>query len=248
MSRRRRTVTAACLIAAVVVGVQGSAAAGRGPHPDFDAVALSTPDRPGADDVVQQVRFATAGGSSARISGIATTSVICDQCTGSAETVQVVRASSHTRVVARNVATAWAGNCTGCEGWALSIQVVIAHSHATVEAANRALALNAACAACQSGSAAVQLILVGTSGEHLSARDVDALYGLRDALGLQLRRPSDMTIRRPTGAPPSTVVSSDPANASLTAAVEHVQGVLAADLQAGSATNDIKTSGAWGGS
>jgi hypothetical protein len=240
MTRRRTAVTAALVIVAVAAGVQGSAAADRGPRPDFDAVALSIPQQPGEEDSAHEVSFATARASRVRVSGVATASVTCDGCAGSAVTVQVVGAAAPQRLVARNVATAWSAGCTGCDGLAVSIQVVMAESADALVAANRALALNAACLGCRTQAVAVQFVFLGVSGEDLSSRALDQLYTLRDALALQLRQPARWSHRLPVVLPQAGGDIARQANTSLVATAQRVRSVLAADLHAVSARDDVK--------
>jgi hypothetical protein len=242
MSTRGRAVAVGSVIAALTVGLQGSAAADRDLRPDLDAVALSMPDQSRTYDSADKVSFVTAWASDVRLSGVAATSVVCDWCIGTAETVQVVRANAPTRLIARNVATAWSGNCTGCFGWAVSIQVVIAHSQpAAVVAGNRALALNAGCVVCQTRAAAVQFVLVDTSNDDLSAQASDAIYTLRDALVQRMRERTGWSHRLPITVPQSsTRRSAATADGSLAIDVQRVQRVLATDLQAGSASHSVK--------
>jgi hypothetical protein len=246
MTKVKRVLMAACLVIALTAVVAGSAGADRSQRRDFEVAALAIPSATDPHDQAEEIRIDRARAHDVRISGVATTSLTCDACTGHAVAVQVIYSGKATSFVARNVAAVWASRCTGCHGWALSIQIVIARDTTAVSAANRALALNAGCVDCNTAAAAIQVVVVGASGKQLSATAVDRIDALRDDLIARLRSIAAtslgkaLPVRRNSVAPAGTPRTAPTADGVVTATTAQIQDVLATDLSATSTSHDIK--------
>ncbi|HEY3088616.1 MAG TPA: hypothetical protein VGJ59_11195 [Jatrophihabitantaceae bacterium] len=229
-------VAAACTVGTVAaVVVAGSTAADPPPRHDFTAAAVAIPVAPGTNADDDAIRFATAHGRSAKIDGVATSSLSCDGCSAHAFTVQIVYAPRTRVVIADNVATAWASQCAGCSGWAVSLQIVVARSAGAVTAANRALSFTTVCDNCSVRAAAVQIVVIAPSDRQLTPRQLDSLEALYERFAGALTpaaSPSTTGARAAQATPNRTATT-------ITATTEQIQAVVADSLGAISATHSV---------
>ncbi|MFP5283409.1 MAG: hypothetical protein ACLGIF_08170 [Actinomycetes bacterium] len=154
-------------------------------HLDLLSSAQPGPAAPELSDLAVDVR-SRAAGRSIKVDAGATSSAVCDGCTGRAGTVQVVYLRRARTVKADNVATAWSQGCTNCGASAVSIQVVMAPQASVLVPNNRSLALNAACATCTTTAAAYQVVVADNGGQLSEAarQELEALVAdLRQDLG-----------------------------------------------------------------
>jgi hypothetical protein len=239
MTAAKRALVVTCAIVTLGAVLAGSAHADLTPHGTFEAATLAIPTVPGADVQAQEVHVDTAHARHAVVSGVATTSLTCDRCTGRATTLQIVYAKKATTLVAGNIATAWASGCTRCHGWALSLQVVILASARTVTAANRALALNAGCVSCTTRAAAIQIVVVGAPGRYLSGGAIARIVAQRDQLRAQLSSTAAQRV-----SPRTRAAAANPPDRSgtraLAATTARIQDVITADLGATGASHHLK--------
>jgi hypothetical protein len=233
-------IAAACtaVIAASLI-VAGSTSADP-PRHDLVATALAIPSTPGTDAEDNTTRFETARGHSAKIDGVATTSLNCDGCSGHAFTVQVAYVRRPRALVADNVATAWASGCVRCGGWAVSLQIVVARSERAVTAANRALAFTADCGQCAVKAAAIQIVVIAASERELTPRQTDDIQALCDKLVAEVT-PTASPAK--AGAHRSPQTAPDQSTATITAAAERIQAIAATGLRATSATHAVAVRG-----
>jgi hypothetical protein len=111
----------------------------------------------------------------------ATSSVLCDGCTGRAASVEVAYVPRG-GAVADNVAAAWATGGAGA-ATAVSVQVVVQRPRTDVVATNRALAVSTACTGCTSDAVAIQLVVQSRINRQVSADVRDMLQDLAEVLG-----------------------------------------------------------------
>lgn len=185
-SRVRRTALAVLTASLVVVALPANETVAGGPA-DADVVATAHADAGMAQrlDVQSEVgRLSRSGQARAT----ATSSALCTGCEGDARTVQVVYADAP-RVMADNVAAAWA-SCVACSASSISVQVVLVGKHATDQAfTNRSLAVNAACAGCETSALAVQFVIAGGNRPELTQQARSFLEQLATQLSLDLEMP-----------------------------------------------------------
>lgn len=238
MTRTRfvRTVVACTAVTAATLTVAGSTSADPPPRHDFVAAALAIPSTPGTDTDDNTTKFETAHGHSAKIDGVATTSLNCNGCSGHAFTVQVAYVRRPRAVVADNVATAWASGCVRCDGWAVSLQIVVARSVRAVTAANRALAFTADCGQCDVKAVAIQIVVIAAPERELTSGQTDDIQALCDKLVAGLT-PSASPAKAGVHGTPQT--APDQSTATITAATEHIQAIAATSLRATSATHAV---------
>lgn len=181
---RGAVLTGVLLAATIAVGGSASAEGGWGPR-NIEAASAAIPAQAGdtVGDVSQHVD--RLGRRTIRASAVATSSAVCDGCTATAVTMQVIYARSIRSMRIDNVAAAWSA-CTGCRASALSLQVVITRKAGDITAGNRALAVNATCLDCRTASAAVQIVVVSPSNRELSQSDLSEIESLRGQLEAQL--------------------------------------------------------------
>ena len=111
----------------------------------------------------------------------ATSSTVCDGCTGRAATVQVAYVPRG-GITADNVAAAWASGGDGT-ATAVSVQIVVQRPRTDVVATNRALAVNADCVGCSTDSVAVQVVVLSRLDRKVSKQVQAMLQSLADTLG-----------------------------------------------------------------
>lgn len=233
-TRLIRVATACTLAAAAALVVAGSTAADPPPRHDFVAAAVAIPVTPGTNADDNAIRFETAHGRSAKIDGVATSSLGCSGCSAHAFTVQVVYAPRSREVTADNVATAWASQCAGCSGWAVSLQIVVARSADAVTAANRALSFTTVCDHCTVKAVAVQIIVIAATDRQLTPGQVDSIQALYDRFAGALTPPApSRTGVYATQATPNQTATT------ITATTNQIQTIVAASLHAASATHSV---------
>ncbi len=243
MKRSVRIAAVLGLAVAVGFGVSAAASADQADPHHFAATAVAIPATPGAQAQADTTRFDRAETRTGKVDGVATTSLTCDGCTGKAQTLQVVYLTRNGTFTADNVAAAWASGCTGCAGWSLSLQVVLARATHQVTAANRALALNASCVNCSTAAAAIQIVVVAPSGRRLSPKAIASVYALRQQLVAELSAspaPAQAQAQAPGQARAQATPAAPSTTARVTATTNQIQSVLSADLQATSASHDVK--------
>lgn len=227
-------VATACAVATVAaLIVAGSTSADPPPRHDFTAAAVAIPVVPGTNADDNAIRFETAHGHSAKIDGIATSSLSCNGCSAHALTVQVVYARRTHAVIADNVATAWASQCAGCSGWAVALQIVVARSASSVTAANRALAFTTVCDQCNVRAAAVQIVVVAASDREMTPRQMDSIEALYNGLA------GTLTPAASPGRPYAAQATPNATATTIAATANQIQATVAASLQATSATHSV---------
>jgi hypothetical protein len=186
MTGVRPAIVGGVVLAVAVLG--GSTAVGdRVPRGTFEVAVLATPSAASPDEQAQELHVDSAKARHVRVADSTSASLICDECVGGAQSLQVVYAGHARSVQARNMATVWAAGCAHCSGWAVSVQVVIADSATSVTAANRAFAVNADCVHCDVSAVALQFVVVGAAADQLTAATVVRMAALRDHLATGLR-------------------------------------------------------------
>ena len=229
-------VAAACTVSCVAaLIVTGSTAADPPPRHDFMVATLAIPSAPGTNADDNAIRFDRAHGRSAKVDTVATASLNCDGCSAHAFAVQIVYARRSHAVIADNVATAWASQCAGCSGWAVSLQIVVARSADELNAANRALSFTTACEHCDVHAAAVQIVVVAGTDRELTPAQQDSIQALYNRFAGTL---TPAAAPRATGAYATQAAPNRPAT-TITATANQIRAVVAASLQATSATQSV---------
>lgn len=231
--RSRRLVTLITVLAAAatlaltgsVVGPVDTSDASPGRYQwraDLDAASTAIPTQ--AQPTVQATTksLLRAGARNTKATAVAAGSTMCDGCSGTATTLQVVYFDGSGTVSADNVANA-VSQCPGCAGGAstavVSVQVVIARRADQLVVNNRSFAANVDCAGCQTKACAVQFVLVGGNRRDLSAASKDLIGQLQDALA--------GTLAATTGQPQAQArTSAESATASI---ADQLQAVLVKD-------------------
>jgi hypothetical protein len=172
---------AAVLASVLVVGVSASSRSHWNSTPtdvDLSTAAHADVGRTAVED--SRARTVTVGrGGHARAT--ATSSTVCDGCSGKAATVQVAYVPRG-GITADNVAAAWASGGAGT-ATSVSVQIVVQRPRTDVVATNRALAVNADCAGCTTDSVAVQLVVLSRLDRKVSNQVQSLLRSLADTLG-----------------------------------------------------------------
>jgi hypothetical protein len=234
-TRLIRVAAAGTIATAAALIVAGSTAADPPPPHDFVVAAVAIPVTPGSNADDSAIRFETAHGRSAKIDGVATSSLSCGGCSAHAFTVQIVYVPHTRAVIADNVATAWASECAGCTGWAVSLQIVVTRSADAVTAANRALSFTTACDHCSIKAAAVQIIVIAGSDRQLTPGQEDSLQALYNRFAGAL---TPAAAPRVTGATAAQAAPNQAAT-TITATATQIQAVVAASLHATSSTHSV---------
>ncbi|MGH1561318.1 hypothetical protein [Mumia sp. DW29H23] len=182
---RTRTTTAGLALAlgGILVATGSAAATGAAArHGDevgtVDAVASSQPTGAHPTDSDEVVKYRWKDSRRLKADAVATSSAVCDGCSGDAVTLEVVYGWRTRSATADNVASAWSSCGMSCGASALSVQLVVLPRGRTIEANNRALALNAACTECRSVAAAYQVVVAERGAKPLSRaerRELEAL-------------------------------------------------------------------------
>lgn len=175
------------LVTTTVVAASATTAAGhRTPRrADVDLISSAQPTPESPADVDEASDFSRVQARLAKADASATSSALCDGCTGDATTLQVLYLKHTREGTFDNVATAWS-SCTECGATALSVQVVVLPKAHTVNARNRALATNDTCEGCATAAAAYQLVVVGADEKVLSRESRRQLQELVDQLAAEL--------------------------------------------------------------
>ncbi|WP_425956121.1 hypothetical protein [Xylanimonas sp. McL0601] len=174
--------TAAIVAAVLVVGASWFPHSrwSWGAQSDADLVTAAHADvgRTAVDDTAARTFTVSRGGHA---QATATSSTVCDGCTGRAATVEVAYVPRG-GVTADNVAAAWATGTSG-EASAVSVQVVVQRPGTDVIATNRALAVDTACEGCKTDAVAVQVVILTRLDRSVSARTQGMLEDLAAVLG-----------------------------------------------------------------
>lgn len=197
MARRPRWKSLALVLALLALALAGSSAAGpasaqgRGPSDDARASAsldvassaVPTTAQPLVTDSARADTVLGAGSGKAVATAVSTSN--CYGCSGTATTLQTVRAANGGSAMADNVATAWS-NCASCSSSAVSVQIVTGTSASAVTVNNRSLALNVACTSCTTTAVALQFVVIGGSQRDLSASTTALIKQIEQQLGVKL--------------------------------------------------------------
>lgn len=192
--------------------------------------AIPTPHNPGAVDTEQVLGPLRPNGGPASAS--ATVQNDCDECTGSATTLQVLTSPGVFTLRTNNVSTAFTtGNYA--TSTAISVQVVATSNARNVLANNSATAANVGCTGCVSNSVAIQFVLVGVQQSELSPFARSVVSQIEEALAATLN-----VNAKATAAP---TLRAARARTSTDDAVRRAAAVIAADTGAQVTANvDVK--------
>lgn len=240
--RRIAGIALAAVAAVVTISSSGAADAFDGPaRADIESASAAIPVKPGATAQDESTRYRRVNARNVRADSVATATSNCDGCSASSATLQIVYARYARTLAADNVATAWS-TCKNCSSSAVSLQVVVVRPGGTITAANRSTAFNVACVGCKTNAAAIQIVIVAPSRHDPSQSALVRCQGLRDELLAELHAQPQSRARSAVPASPGgpaapTTAPVPPAMVSTTA---QIQSILASDLGATSARNDIQ--------
>jgi hypothetical protein len=173
-STRSKTIIAT-MAGLLVLSASGAPARGVTGPVTVDLTASAQPHAAGAHDTDLAFHVDNVQEASTHAATTATTSSVCDGCSGEAVSVQVMYVDHSPVMKLDNVAVAWTQDCSACDATAVSLQVVVVSGPGALITANRALALNAACDTCNATSGAYQLVVSGNAQSRFTAPTLRSL-------------------------------------------------------------------------
>jgi hypothetical protein len=190
MMSTRSKMTIAAVAGLLVLSASGPAAEGVSGPVKVGLTASANPQNAVSQDTDHAFHVDSVQDVITHAATTATTSSVCDGCSGEAVSVQVMYVDHSPVMKLDNVAVAWTQDCSACDATAVSLQVVVVSGPGPLITANRALALNAACDTCDATSGAYQLVVSGNAQSRFSASTLRSLQTWASRQAGLLSRPS----------------------------------------------------------